>query len=81
MIAAGERRGGAHPWFPIKGKRDWVASSTVSLKASDGECPFSRRTLYWARNIPSVARADEQRSAGEESADANAGDATYGYLP
>jgi hypothetical protein len=25
---------------------DWVASSTVSLKASDGECPFSLRTWY-----------------------------------
>lgn len=38
----------------MRGKRDWVASSTVSLKASEGEWPFSRRTWYWARNIPST---------------------------
>jgi hypothetical protein len=45
-----------YPLAPISGKRDCVASSTVSLNASEGEWPFSRRTLYWARNMPSVRK-------------------------
>ena len=43
-----------YPLAPMRGKRDWVASSTVSLKASEGEWPLARRTLYCARNMPSV---------------------------
>ena len=41
---------------PISRKRVCVASSTVSLNASKGEWPFSRRTLYWARKVPSVGK-------------------------
>ena len=42
------------PLAPINGYKLWVASSTVSLKASLGLCPLSRSTSYCARNMPCI---------------------------
>ena len=43
------------PFLATRGYNDWVASSTVSLKASEGECPRSRSTAYCAANRPWMA--------------------------
>ena len=40
------------PFSAISGYRLCVASSTVSLNASDGEWPWSRSTSYWASHRP-----------------------------
>jgi len=41
------------PFSPIKGYRDCVASSTVSLKASEGECPAKHQQQSNKVNFPS----------------------------
>jgi hypothetical protein len=45
--------------------RNCAASSTVSLNASEGEWPFSGRTLYLTRNIPCVKREEISKNPGE----------------
>ena len=50
------------PFFPISGYRDCVASSTVSLKASEGEWPFARSTSYCAAKAPWMAPIRMPRS-------------------
>src|ERR1017187_2182184 len=44
------------------GIRDWVSSSTVSLKASEGECPFFLNTSNCAAKIPCIAPINVPRS-------------------
>src|SRR5678816_4710027 len=43
------------PFSATNGISDCVNSSTVSLKASDGVCPFERNTSYCAAKIPCIA--------------------------
>src|SRR5205085_79456 len=50
------------PFSATKGINDWVSSSTVSLKDSDGEWPFARNTSYWAAKIPWIQPISVPRS-------------------
>src|SRR5690606_4513424 len=43
------------PFSATRGIKLWVSSSTVSLNASDGLCPFALNTSYWAAKIPWIA--------------------------
>jgi len=50
------------PFSATRRIRLWVSSSTVSLKASLGVCPFSRSTSYWASITPARAPMRMPRS-------------------
>ena len=50
------------PFSPTSRIRLWVSSSTVSLNASLGECPFLRSTAYCASMIPASAPISTPRS-------------------
>jgi hypothetical protein len=50
------------PFSATSGMSDWVSSSTVSLKASEGVCPWARSVSYWAAKIPWMAPISVPRS-------------------
>src|ERR1700743_1084757 len=50
------------PFSATNGINDWINSSTVSLNASDGECPFLRNTSYCAAKIPWIQPIKVPRS-------------------
>ena len=50
------------PFSATNGMSDWVSSSTVSLKASEGVWPLARSVSYWAAKMPWMAPISVPRS-------------------